>query len=334
MSIKLRQLHHLLALDEHGSFIHAAASLHLSQPALSRSIQALEAQTGAPLFLREGHGVVPTDLGRVLIEHARQITRMTDILQNEVVGKRAVACEELVLGTGPFPVEMIFSRAVTRFIDDHPHLKLRVEVRSWDELLLRLRNHELHLFIAETSTLEKEPDLEVEPLPSHPMYFVSRAQHPLAAQRPHGLDRVLPYPIAALARIPPRVLEPVLATLPKTSGAHAALRAFPALLCTDLSMIKRVVADSDAIMVTSLSCVAGELARNEFVVLGTEPWLQLRYGLVKLKAGGAADALALKFREYVMEAERVLGREEQSLIARWITEVMDVPVLRAFNADA
>ena len=323
MPIKLRQLHHLLALDEHGSFIHAAASLHLSQPALSRSIQALEAQTGAPLFLREGHGVVPTDLGRVLIEHARQITRMTDTLQNEVIGNRAVACEELVVGTGPFPVEMIIGRAVTRFIEDHPRCKLRVEVRNWDELLVRLRSHELHLFIAETSTLEMEPDLQIEPLPSHPMYFVARAGHPLAAQRPHGLDRMLAHPVAALSRIPTRVLEPVLAALPRTANAHAALRAFPALLCTDLTMIKRLVADSDAITVTSLSCVAGELERNEFVVLGTEPWLQLRYGLVKLKAGSTADTMAQPFREHVLEAERALAREEQDLIARWAPSPTD-----------
>ena len=318
MPIKLRQLHHLLALDEHGSFVQAAASLHLSQPALSRSIQALEAQTGAPLFLREGHGVVPTDLGRVLIEHARQITRMTDTLQNEVIGNRSLACEELVLGSGPFPAQMILGHAITRFIQDHPRFKLRAEVRSWDELLLRLRNHELHLFIAETSTLEHEPDLDIEPLPSHPLYFVARTDHPLATQRPHGLGSVLNYPIAALARIPPRVLEPVLAALPRTSSAHAALRAFPALLCTDMSMIKQVVASSNAVMVTGLSTVAGELERNELVVLGTEPWLQLRYGLVKLKTGSPADSLVQQFREYVMEAERVLGREEPARVARWV----------------
>ena len=152
---------------------------------------------------------------------------------------------------------------------------------------------------------------------------MARAQHPLAAQRPHGLANVLAHPIAALARIPPRVLEPVLSVLPKTSSAHAALRAFPALLCTDLSMIKRVVAHSDTIMVTSLTSVAGELERNEFVVLGTEPWLQLRYGLIKLKTGSAADALVQQFRDYVLEAERVLGRDEPGLIARWVPDTVD-----------
>ena len=317
MPIKLRQLQHLLAIDEHGSFMQAAASLHLSQPALSRSIQALEAQTGAPLFLRDGHGVTPTDLGRVMIGHARQITRMTDILQDEVIGNRALACEELLLGAGPFPAEMMLSRAVTRFINDHPRLKLQVHVRSWDDLLLRLRNHELHVFIAETSTLEHEPDLHIEPLGKHPLYFVARAQHPLATRSPQGLDRVLAYPIAALARIPPRVLEPVLAALPGTLGAHAALHAFPAVLCTDLSMIKRVVGGSDAIMVTSLSCVARELERNEFVVLGTEPWLQLRYGLVTLKAAPPASSALPVFREYLAQAEQAATEEDRSLIAKW-----------------
>ena len=71
MPIKRPQLQHLISLDQHGSFIQAASSLHITQPALSRSIQGLETQVGAPLFLREGHGVVPTDLGRVLIQHAR-----------------------------------------------------------------------------------------------------------------------------------------------------------------------------------------------------------------------------------------------------------------------
>ena len=52
MNIELRHLKHLSALAEHASFSRAAEALHLTQPALSRSIQALEAQVGGPLFER------------------------------------------------------------------------------------------------------------------------------------------------------------------------------------------------------------------------------------------------------------------------------------------
>jgi DNA-binding transcriptional LysR family regulator len=45
--MELRQLRHLIAVVEHGSFSRAAEAVHLTQPALSRSIQALEASVGA-----------------------------------------------------------------------------------------------------------------------------------------------------------------------------------------------------------------------------------------------------------------------------------------------
>ncbi|HBM63808.1 MAG TPA: LysR family transcriptional regulator, partial [Pseudomonas sp.] len=50
MNIELRHLRHALSLAEHGNFARAAEALHLSQPALTRSLQALEAQVGEQLF--------------------------------------------------------------------------------------------------------------------------------------------------------------------------------------------------------------------------------------------------------------------------------------------
>ncbi|AKC86352.1 LysR family transcriptional regulator [Pseudoxanthomonas suwonensis] len=318
MSIKLRQLSHILALEEYGSFSRAAASLHISQPALSRSIQALEGQIGAPLFLREGHGVVPTDLGRVLIEDARQITRMADDLHERLLGNPVVTCHELSIGAGPFPAEALVGRAVAAFIGAHPRCKVRVEVRNWDELLPRLRNHELDLFVAETSTLEHERDLRVEPLSRHPLYFLARAGHPLAGQPYPGLGGILRHPLAALARIPPRLLEPALAALSRSVAEPVQTEAFPALLCSDHSLVKRTVCGSDAIMVSSLACVARELERGELVVLGTEPWLQLNYGMVTLGSRLAANTAVQDFRARLIEAEKAVQEEEQRLASRWV----------------
>ena len=64
MAFELQQLRQVIALAEHGSFVRAAAALHLSQPALSRSIAGLERRFGSPLFLRRKSGIEPTDLGR------------------------------------------------------------------------------------------------------------------------------------------------------------------------------------------------------------------------------------------------------------------------------
>ena len=80
MALELQQLRQVIALAEHGSFVRAAAALHISQPALSRSIQNLEQRFGSELFLRSSGGVVPTDVGRLYLERARDLLRMADEL--------------------------------------------------------------------------------------------------------------------------------------------------------------------------------------------------------------------------------------------------------------
>ena len=91
MALELQQLRQVVALAEHRSFVRAAAALHISQPALSRSIQHLERRFGSSLFVRSSSGVVPTDLGRLYIERARDLLRMADELEGEADRSLAAA---------------------------------------------------------------------------------------------------------------------------------------------------------------------------------------------------------------------------------------------------
>lgn len=60
-----------LEIIRSGGFARASAELHLSQPAISRRIQQLEHELGAPLFDRLGRGAVLTDAGQAFLPHAR-----------------------------------------------------------------------------------------------------------------------------------------------------------------------------------------------------------------------------------------------------------------------
>ena len=71
--MNLRQLDHLVALADTGSFTRAAARLHLTQSALSRSVQALEDELGAPLVDRIGKRSELTPLGQAVLARARRI---------------------------------------------------------------------------------------------------------------------------------------------------------------------------------------------------------------------------------------------------------------------
>ncbi len=316
MSFELRQLRHVLALAEHGSFARAAVALHLSQSALSRSVQSFERHVGTSLFVRSGSGVVPTDLGRLLIQRARQITELASELDQQVLAKRTLETGHVTIGSGPYPVESTLSTALARFISEYPGISVRLQVRDWDELLRRLRARELDFFVAEISTMLQETDVDIEPMSAHPLYYVARKGHPLAGRAGVTTTDIFAYPSVSPTRIPPRLLAPLLAAQRKSSDPVAAQRAFPSLQCDATAAIKRVVAGSDAIMAATLSSITDELDRGQLAILSGEPWLSANYGLVKLK-GHPLTYASEAFREFVLEAERETVLEEERLFARW-----------------
>ncbi len=315
MTLDLRRLRHLLALAEHGSFGRAAAALRMTQPALSRSIKLLEEATGAALFERSVSGATPTDEGRLLIQRARELVHAADELDREVLRRRVPGSGQVVVGAGPYPGETIVPMALARFVAAHPLVRVRVVIRGdWDELLRRLRAREVDLFVAETSTLDGEHDLEVERLPPHPVYFVARRDHPLARRAVVRAEQAFSYPFLGLSRFPPRALGPMLAMRPE-SGTLQPGRPFPAVELPSLAAVKRVLADSDAIAPLTLPCVSDEVRRRALVLLMTEPWLATGYGIVGLK-GHAPSAGAMQFIECLRDAEAALVREESRLVAR------------------
>ena len=316
MPLEFRHMRHVIALDEHGSFARAATALGLSQSALSRSIQSVERQIGNNLFVRTASGVEPTDSGRVFIDRIRKIAQLTDDLDRDLVSERGLQSGHLHVGGGPYPAQSMLADALARFVADYPRIVVRVMMRDWDELLRRLRARAIEFFVAELSTFGSENDLDIEPCAPHPVFILARHGHPLADRAPMGLADGFAYPNASLTRIPPRILEPTRAAQRRSRDATAAHRVFPALEFNALDAVRKIVLGSDALMVAPLACVADELENGRLVVLGSEPHLALRYGIVSLK-DQPLTAAAVRFREYVLEAELAFTEQEKKLLERW-----------------
>jgi len=317
MALELQQLRQVIALAEHGSFVRAAAALHISQPALSRSVQNLEKRFGSELFLRSSSGVVPTDLGRLYVERARDVLRMADELDREAVTHGTLGSGRVAVGGGPYPAESFLGPAAARFVEQFPRINVHLHARDWDELLRELRSRELDFFVAETSTLQREPDLEIVPMPTaHSVYLFARAAHPLAVQGKVTVADIFPWPFVTPSRIPPRILDPMLAAHRANAQRARSALPFPSIQCQGLAPVKRILATSDAVSGSLLSCIATELATGQFVLLGTEPWLHLHYGIVSLKGRPWTQA-AEKFREFVLQAEREAAAEESRLLEQF-----------------
>jgi DNA-binding transcriptional LysR family regulator len=76
-----RQLEYFVAIVEHGGFTHAARSLRVAQPSLSRAITKLEHELGVPLFHRVGRNVVLSSAGEMLVDRARLVLRDLDAMR-------------------------------------------------------------------------------------------------------------------------------------------------------------------------------------------------------------------------------------------------------------
>jgi DNA-binding transcriptional LysR family regulator len=312
MALELRQLRHLIALAEHGSLGRAAIALHMTQPALSRSLKQIEWEAGKVLFERSSTGVTPTDHGHLLLRRARELVRAAEAMDAELLMRRVSGSSQLNIGAGPYPGETVVPVAVARFTQSNPLTGVRlVGSGDWDDLLRRLRARELDLVVAEFSTFTDQHDLDLEPLQRHQGYFMARPGHPLAGKADLDPEQTFAYPFVAGSRLPPRALHPMLSarlpSVPRQPG-----RPFPAIECTSLAVAKQIVAASDAIGPFTLPLAADELERGRLIVLGSAPWIYAHYAIVSVK-GHAAGEAATQFRHCLREEEAASVRLEAQL---------------------
>lgn len=88
--LELNQLEHLLTFARCGTLSAAAEELHLSQPALSRSMQRLEAELSVPLFTRQKNRIVLNENGELAVEYARKVVEdALDMKEKLVAQERA-----------------------------------------------------------------------------------------------------------------------------------------------------------------------------------------------------------------------------------------------------
>jgi len=140
----LGQLQTFLAIYRARSLTAAARQLHLSQPAVSKHLRALETETGRPLFIRLARGVAPTQAGEAL---ARDVAPHLDALAGVGAGVAGRAARATVHIAGP--ADMLAAKALPSLT----HLvaggvRLRVRLGIAEDLLQLLASDELDLVIA------------------------------------------------------------------------------------------------------------------------------------------------------------------------------------------
>ena len=180
----LTLLRSFLATAEAGAITGAARALFLTQPALSRRLQQLEEELGAPLFERSARGVALTEEGRLVAAAGRDLVERYEQLRAEVAAIGNLETGTVRLGGGATAVSFHLPRAIAAFQASHPGVLLQVKEAGSREVERDVAAERLELGIV---TLPIEPDLagdlEATPLATDRIVLVAAPGHPLAAKR-------------------------------------------------------------------------------------------------------------------------------------------------------
>jgi DNA-binding transcriptional LysR family regulator len=304
MKLDLRQLRHVLAIDQHRNFARAAEAIGLTQPALSRSLQTLEDAIGARIFDRHPR-VMPTAVGARLIEQAEPLVAQAREVERDLQLMIGLEGGLLRIGAGPFPADISVGTAIGHLVRRYPKIVIDLSVGDWPELTRRVIDGELDIAVAETSLAVDDERLTVEPLPRHQGVFYCRAGHALASRAELSLDDLTPFPLV-MTSLPPRLfthlgrqLSPLRSDLPDGVAA-AEIRAETVVLA------RQVVLASDALSVALPLQIAADVAAGRLVQLPLElPWLNTAYGIIRL-AHRTPSPAAVEFLGLLREVEGTL----------------------------
>lgn len=264
--MNLSQLHHLLALVDTHSFSKAAQRVHVTQPALSRSIQALEEELGEKLVDRIGRRNELTPFGIATVERARRIVfEATELIQSATLLKQGGA-GAIRIGLGSGPGALLTVPLMLHMARHHPRAKLSISRGAIDLQLQSLRARSLDALVVDLHSLGAATGLIIERLPDLRAGFVCRSAHPLAHHAQVDIGAMRRYPIISTA-----LSEEAARFLLLHFGPQADPRDLVTLRCEEIASCIDVARASDAIFLGILATAREFIANGELVELQPKP---------------------------------------------------------------
>src|SRR5260221_1864167 len=160
--MEMQQVKYFLSLSGTLNFTRAAEQANVSQPALTRAIQQLEAELGGPLFHRERAKTHLSELGRVMLPYFEAIYAQTEAAKIQAKALKRLENATLQMGAMCTIGPAVLSDLIIAFSAANPNVDLEVTDRSTAELLKKLADGELHLALL---ALPEPLDLRFHGLP-------------------------------------------------------------------------------------------------------------------------------------------------------------------------
>lgn len=259
--IKFRHLQTFVEVARQKSVVRAAARLHVSQPAVTKTIRELEEVLGVDVFERDGRGIRITRYGEVFLKHAG--AALTALRQGIDSVSQALSgdAEPVRIGALPTVSSRIMPQAVRQFLAEDTGVRLKIVTGENAVLLDQLHVGDLDLVVGRLAAPEKMKGFSFEHLYSEQVVFCVRACHPLLAGRP-VFEELDAYPVLMPTRN--SIIRPFVESYLIANGVAG--------MATQIETVsdafgRAFVRESDAIWIISEGVVAAELAQGDLVAL-------------------------------------------------------------------
>lgn len=176
--MRLSQIHHFVAVAQHGSLRGAAQAVGVSQPAITKSIRQLEDELQVRLLQRTARGAVPTLAGKAFLARARVIQAELRKVEEEVEALRG-GSGAVSFGIAPAACMLLVPEAVTQFRRRFPRASVRIVEGVNSALLPLVRDETLDFSVGQAAEQRTDRSLRFKPLFRLALSVVGRQGHPL-----------------------------------------------------------------------------------------------------------------------------------------------------------
>lgn len=295
--MNLNHLRHLIALADHQSFRKAAEALFLTQPALSRSIQALEQELEVKLIDRDAKCNTLTAYGRLVVERARQIIFEAKELKRSVNLLKEGDLGTLAIGFGPTPAAILMQPFLTQMASSYPKVQLKIARGSVELLVQSLRKETVDIIAIDQRALVTAEDLAMEPLKPLRGGFLCRTGHPLTHEARVDLAALRCFPVAS---------TPLSEEIAKLLVDGLGPEAHPARLMTmnseDINSLLDLVESTNTVFFGIYACARARILAGRIQEIHVEPHVERfgHYAMVSLARRSESPAVVM-FREFARE---------------------------------
>jgi LysR family pca operon transcriptional activator len=260
--IKFRHLQTFLEVARQKSVGRAAEILHVSQPAVTKTIRELETELNAALFEKDGRGIRITRYGEVFLRHAGASVAAIQQGIDSVSRAQASSGPPLRIGALPTVSARIMPNAIQLFLDEKTGSPVKIVTGENQVLLEQLRVGVLDLVVGRLAAPEQMVGLSFEHLYSEQVVFVVRRGHPLLEGKSFNFARIRDYTILMPTR--GSVIRPF---AERFLLAHGIAELPVEVETVSDSFGRALLRRSDAIWIISEGVVAGDLEDGALAAL-------------------------------------------------------------------